>query len=90
MKDRNIESQIKCYDNGGKTIDHRYTVVFIQRPSLGNTYECLGMDDSPFNARGICMHGNAVLGRHLGKRIKFEDLPRDCQIAVKNDLEGNF
>ena len=28
------------------------------------------------------------LGRHNGKHIKFEDLPKDCQKVINSDLMG--
>ena len=77
---------IKCYDNGGKTCD-RYTVVYLDCPeNKPRTYQCVGMSASPFHPQGFGQHSIAMLGRHLGKRIKFEDLPEDCQKLVKQDL----
>lgn len=77
---------IKCYDNGGKTVD-RYTVVYLDFPeSAPKTYACIGMNSSPFHPQGFCQHGSAMLGRHIGKVIKFEDLPKDCRQVVINDL----
>ena len=77
------------YDNGGKTFD-RYTVVYDeleQRRTEGNLYSCLGMSEQPFAPQGFGQHGSAQMGGHLGKRIKFDDLPKDCQRAVNQDLE---
>lgn len=77
--------KIKIYDNGGETFD-RFTVVY-----LTQTYACyygyLGMSENPFSPQGYCQHGSCTDGPHLGKEIKFEDLPEACQRAVKNDLE---
>jgi hypothetical protein len=78
--------KIRIYDNGGKTAD-RFTVIYMDSPERGvNLYECLGMDERPFHPMGIGMHGSATPGRHLGRRIKFEDLQADCQQAVLRDL----
>jgi hypothetical protein len=82
---------IAVYDNGGKTAD-RYTVIFMDEPDLGGGYEgcysSLGMSADPFHPQGFCQHGPAKPGRHLGRRIAFEDLPADCQKAVRRDMEG--
>ena len=76
------------YDNGGKTMD-RYTVYYDVEenvPGQPKRWMCLGMNAAPFHPQGIGMHGSGVLGRHNGKRVRLEDLPVDCQQAVKNDL----
>ena len=76
------------YDNGGKTLD-RYTVVYnsVEQVKDGKKlYSCLGMNAAPFHPQGIGMHGCAVRGRHLGKKVKLTDLPEDCQKAVAIDL----
>lgn len=75
------------YDNGGKTLD-RYTVYYNNswyNKYNNKTWDCLGMNSDPFH--GIGTHGSGMLGRHNGKRIAFEDLPEECQKAVKQDLE---
>ena len=76
---------IKCYDNGGLSID-RYTVVFLNQSEGGNLFSALAMNAYPFAPQGFGLHCSAALGRHLGKRIAFSDLPPDCQKAVRNDL----
>lgn len=47
------------------------------------TFNSLGMNSEPFH--GIGQHGAAMPGPHLGKRIKWEDLPEPCQRAVIQD-----
>lgn len=77
--------RLKIYDNGGKTMD-RYTVVFMDLPERDhNTYSALGMSVDPF--QGFGQHCTAMPGRHLGKKIKFQDLPMDCRKCVWQDLE---
>jgi hypothetical protein len=71
------------YDNGGETVD-RYTVVY--DVTDGTVYESLDMSTNPFDPQGFCQHGTAVPGKHLGKKIKFKDLPKDCQSVVEDDL----
>ena len=79
-------SQTHIYDNGGKTSD-RYTAVYIFQPEKApNTFSAVGMNDKPFHPMGIGMHCTAMPGQHLGKRIKFEDLPEDCQKVIIQDL----
>jgi hypothetical protein len=77
------------YDNKGKTLD-RYTVVYdyVEQVKDGKKlYMCISMNASPFHPQGIGMHGSAMLGRHLGKKVKLTDLPEDCQKAVAMDLK---
>ena len=79
-------NRIRCYDNGGKTAD-RYTVVYLDCPeNAPGMYWSIGMDSSPFHPHGFGQHGAAMLGRHLGKRIRFADLPEDCRQCVRQDL----
>ena len=80
-------SKIRCYDNGGKTVD-RYTVVYMDQPeNKHNTFACVGMNAHPFSPQGFGQHCTATPGRHLGKRIKFKELPTDCQKLVLQDIE---
>ena len=78
------------YDDGGKSID-RYTVYFSNPKDWGITqtgiYPCVGMNGAPFHPQGFCQHSEGMLGPHNGKKIRFKDLPKDCQRAVRRDLE---
>jgi hypothetical protein len=38
--------------------------------------------------QGFGQHGRGLIGKHNGKRIKFEELPPDCQRLVMRDLES--
>lgn len=77
---------IRCYDNGDRSAD-RYTVVYMFCPERAyRSYSAIGMNHEPFHPQGIGMHCAAVPGKHLGKRIRFSDLPADCQKAVTQDL----
>lgn len=81
---------VRCYDNGGETAD-RYTVVFTGNyTSRTNRYHWyLGMSANPFHPLGIGSFGESrtQIDRpkysHLGKPIKFEDLPEKCQQNVR-------
>lgn len=78
--------QTRLYDNGGKTID-RYTAVYMMLPEREtNTFSAVGMSETPFSPSGFGQHCTAMPGRHLGLRIKFEDLPADCQRLILQDL----
>ena len=79
---------IRCYDNGGKTAD-RYCVVYMGRPeNRQGCFQSVSMNHEPFHRMGIGQHGAAMPGRHLGKRIAFRQLPKDCQKLVNNDLNN--
>ena len=74
------KSTLRIYDNGGKTFD-RYTVVFMSRPYAPNSplREALAMSGNPYHPQGFGQFTSALPGRHLGKRIKPDALPNDCQ-----------
>jgi hypothetical protein len=78
----------RIYDNGGETFD-RYTVYYSGPGTRErrNMRMCLGMSEDPFSPLGFCQHSSGQVGKHNGKRIKFSQLPIDCQKAVKNDLQ---
>lgn len=80
-----VPRYVRCYDSGGE--GDRYTVVFTgrYRHQTDGDYVYIGMNAAPFHPQGIGMHGSArrpidtpTYG-HLGKRIKFDTLPPDCQ-----------
>lgn len=76
---------LAIFDNDGATAD-RYTVVFLDQRNCDH-YECVGMNAAPFHPQGIYQHAICDLGAHLGRRIKFEELPEDCRRAVEQELE---
>jgi hypothetical protein len=84
-----VPRKIRCYDDG--EAGDRYTVVFTGNYKGRNGCDYIGMNASPFHPMGICMHGNhnQVIDypsyANLGKKIKFEDLPEDCQKVVIRD-----
>lgn len=79
---------LRIYDNGGKTFD-RYTVVFMNQEEYKGMYSALGMSREPFHPQGFGQHCSAMPGRHLGKRIKFNQLPEDCKRCVLQSLGGS-
>lgn len=79
--------KIKIYDSGEKFLD-RYTAVYLDQPEHQHgTFSARGMSEHPFHPQGFGQCTIAMPGKHLGKRIKFEELPADCQKLVKQDLE---
>jgi hypothetical protein len=85
-------------ENGG-TVD-RYTVVFAGNyNNIGRRdterfigeHPVIGMSGAPFHPQGFCCHESYgyIIDRpkygHLGKKIKFEDLPEDCQKVIIRD-----
>lgn len=70
---------IKIYDNGGKTAD-RYTAINTNRRVRGQfgMYEAIGFNAYPFHPQGYGQHTIAEPGRHLGKRVKLDELPADA------------
>lgn len=88
MKEIETQPNIRIYDNGGRSYD-RYTCVFMDReyaPYKPALREALGFNAEPFAALGFGQYCAALPGRHLGKRIKFEDLNADCQQFIKQNL----
>lgn len=68
------------YDNGGKTLD-RYTVLtdepyYREDPQGTGIVNCLGLNEG---GDGFSQWSSAQEGRHLGKRVKFEDLSAATQ-----------
>lgn len=87
---------VAIYDSGGKTAD-RYMVVFDPVECShwpGMVYPNLTMSGVPYHPQGVCMHGETAGWRPTGgwgtdqKVIAFEDLPADCQRAVRQDLDA--
>lgn len=79
---------VRCYDNNTKengTFD-RYTVVFTGHytGTCGQRWY-VGMSQNPFHPQGIGSHGESDFTidypsyKHLGKKIRFDDLPDDCK-----------
>jgi hypothetical protein len=81
--------RIRCYDNGGASFD-RYTVVYMDAPeNKPGTFQCVGMSERPFHPQGFGQHSSAMLGGHLGRRVRFADLPDDCRQVVEQDTKAD-
>jgi len=89
-----IPRYVRCYDNGGTDkpggSSDRYTVVYTGRKGGGNY---IGMSAYPTHPQGIGQHGESQFPidrptyGHLGRKIRFEALPPDCQKVVLSDYK---
>jgi hypothetical protein len=83
---------LAIYDVGpdADTID-RYTFVLWgetrpnPKPPYGRLYQCLGTDES---GNAVSMFGECEVGPHLGKRVKWGDVPERLQQHVAWRLEA--
>lgn len=87
-----VPRYVHCYDNGGETFD-RYTVCFTgrYRHKTDRQQWYVGMSAHPFHPQGFGQHGESAQPidyprySHLGRKIKFSDLPPDCQRLIVGD-----
>ncbi len=83
-----MPSQIRIYDNGGKTVD-RYTLVVpsINEPGKLDMY---GFNSVPYHPQGFGQYAGSYdkMGSysHLGKLVSFDDLPEQAQKYVSETL----
>lgn len=79
-------ADVRVYDDGGKTID-RYTVVFMDtahgKPRM---FDCVAMGSDVISPQGFYQHSECMLGRHLGRQIKFSELPTAHQRRIILEL----
>ena len=90
-----VPKWVRIYDNGDKTVD-RYTVVMTGNYRKSDPpfkeYLYLGMSSNPYHPQGYGQYGASQDGpidrpaySHIGKRIKFADLPEPCQDWVMQE-----
>jgi len=84
---------VAVYDNDGETFD-RYTVVFVDKDAKTGFHDMLGLSSNPTSPQGFSQwtSGQWTKGgtnAHLGKRIKFTDLPGNVQKHVFDRLKIN-
>lgn len=93
------DAVVAVYDNGGKTAD-RYTVLY-GAPHWSEDYAAyywrIGqsprmtparfMSENPFHPQGVGMYGDCERGPHLGKKIRYSDLPDKCKQCVEQDCQ---
>jgi len=82
-------TSVRVYDNGGKTAD-RYTVIMVgkdwdasARPGLKMS---LGMSEG---GRSVSMWGEAEEGKHLGKRVRWEDLSSETRRHIESRVRSD-
>lgn len=85
---------ISVWDDGDKCFD-RYTAVYLDTlDKRTDKVQYVGMSEHPTHPQGFGQHGempiNAVQyegrGGAFKKRIRFADLPADCQKLVRYDI----
>ena len=84
-KIKNALRNVKIYDNQGETFD-RYTAAYTDWEGAKPYYcamRCMSSD--PFSPNGFGQMSEGEPGAHIGKRIKFSDLPELCQKLVIQD-----
>ena len=80
---------VSVWDDGNSVAD-RYTVVFLDDADENGNVPFLAMGSTPFHPQGFCQHGEMKIwmvayhgrGGAFTKRIKFTELPPDCQKAA--------
>lgn len=75
----------------GDTVADRYTIAFrgLRLTSGRLVYPYLASGPHPFHPLGFGQHTDSdvfMKGKHLGKRIAFEDLPPDVQKFVLQNI----
>ena len=79
---------LSIHDDGGKTCD-RYTVV-LERWGWGladtRAYPCFTLSSHPGHPQGVSQFGTCRLGRHLGKRISWDELPTEVRGHVRRRM----
>ena len=78
---------LRLYDNGGKTCD-RFTILpprwagkahHYSRNPRAPRWSAIASGPAPFHPQGYGQHVGADAGPHLGRRIKWAELPADVQ-----------
>ena len=86
---KNYNKKVAVYDNQGRTYD-RITIVFLDtktKPLFGGKffdYDCVGASET---GEGFYLHSNCQRGKHLGKKIKLENLHPDLLKKVLCELK---
>jgi hypothetical protein len=74
---------LRVYDNRGRTCD-RYTIIpprwaGAEYREHAGLWQAIGANDTPFHPQGYGQHVSATPGPHLGRRVRWDELPRDVQ-----------
>jgi hypothetical protein len=82
---------LQIWDNGGETLD-RYTVFKAyersERCIFDNKEKVFPAIGASVTGAGFYQHTSASKGKHLGKRIKFEDLDTELQNKLINEFQS--
>lgn len=83
----------RIYDNGGDLFD-RYTIL---PPEASRHYryqdgkvDAIASSEDPYHPQGFGQWTTAMPGKHLGKRISWEDLPEPVKRHVRQSFPGCF
>ena len=81
----------RIYDTGPTGSFDRYTVAFkgYRLAGGGMVYHYLASSDNPFHPQGFGLHAESdtfLTGKHLGKRVRFEDIPLAVQRFIENNI----
>lgn len=91
MSEEYLDETFHVYDNGGETHD-RYSVIHssdMKNKDRSGNVDMLGMSSDPTHPHGFSQFTSGVVGKHLGKKIKFDSLPERLQRHVKSRYEIN-
>jgi hypothetical protein len=77
---------LAIYDSGPSVAD-RYTVIYNEKYS-DELYQAVGMGETPFHPQGFCQYASSCypLPKKNFKKIRFENLPEDCQKVIARDV----
>lgn len=79
---------IAVYDNQGKTAD-RYSVLLREwYDSDSRLVSCLCLSEMPSHPMGVSQYTSAMRGAHLGRKLRWQDLPMEIQRHVKARLSS--
>ena len=80
----------RIFDFGESSLD-RYTIAFkgYRIDGIGMVYPYIAASDFPFHPQGFGQYGESrefLTGRHLGKRLSFDQVPVDVQKFILESI----